>query len=164
MSWYRKEITKFVVDNYKSFLFVVIFPFILLLWNRFTGKTFVWKEISPLSTPEWQRYLYSAFTYVSLGWILYQLRFYQLLYFIFVKVLGNYRSFKEVKGVIWVGLMLLMYYKIVPWFVTVLNHIISFGYNFVGFLLFLSPVYGITFVIFTAIVLLGSGVQKIIVK
>lgn len=153
MIWYKKSIVNYLKENWTSLLFVLIFPFILLLWNYLTGKNFVWHNISPLDTPDWQRYLYSALTFVSLGLLLYKIRFYQLLYFIFVTILGDFRSYKEIKGIIWVGLMLLMYFKIVPWFVSVLNVVISFFYNIFGFVLYSIPPLGITFFIVVPFVL-----------
>lgn len=154
MTWYRKSILNYIKENWIFFLFAIILPFIFLFWNYLTGKNFVWHNISPLDTPDWQRYLYSALTFVSLGLLLYKIRFYQLLYFIFVTVLGDWRSYKEIKGIIWVGLMFLMYFKIVPWFVSVLNIIVSFFYNIFGFVLYSAPSLVITLAILSPFILI----------
>lgn len=154
MTWYRKSILNYIKENWIFFLFAIILPFIFLFWNFLTGKNFVWHDISPLTTPDWQRCLYSALTFPTLGFLVYKTGLYKLLYFIFVTVLGDWRSYKEIKGVIWIGLMLLMYFKIVPWFVSVLNVIVSFFYNIFGFVLYSVPSLIISLLILSPFILI----------
>ncbi|QQS58912.1 hypothetical protein IPN35_04955 [Candidatus Peregrinibacteria bacterium] len=148
MSWQRVTLLAFFKENLSKALFVLLFSGISLLWYFFSGEPFEWKEIEVVDALEWQRLLYSALTFVSLGAFLYWIKFYKLLHFLFVEILGDFRAYKEIKGIIWGGLLLLMYFKIVPWCVGIINEGISFLYNITAFVLYLFPPLGISLILF----------------
>jgi hypothetical protein len=154
MTWYRKQLNEHKREAVLSFLFALTFTLILLLWHYFLGQSFQWQEIDPISQPSLLfRSFYSAIAFLILGAFLYWIRFYQFLYFVFVEVLGDWQSFKAVKAIIWLGLILLVYY-LVEKLVALLNSTISFAYNVLGFILYLVPPVGIAIVLF----LIGYGV------
>lgn len=101
------------------------------------GGSFAWNDIAPIDQPDIMgRAVYSALTFISLGSILYQLRFYQALSWLF----GSNRSdYRQVKRFIWIGLMLIMYQYIVPFVVDLLNAMVSIFYNILMLALYLSP-------------------------
>ncbi len=81
------------------------------------------------------RLLYSALTFVTLGALLYRLKFYQMLY----RISGDWRSFQEAKKIVWIALVGLMFFIIVPTTVNLMNHVLSFGYNVLNLLFYLCP-------------------------
>jgi hypothetical protein len=92
----------------------------------FLGESFVWQDIAPIGTPDfWHRAFWSALTFMTLGAILYAIRFYQVLSW----MLGSDREgYRQMKGTIWLGLMFLNY-QILPVIVDCMNTIISIAYN-----------------------------------
>lgn len=108
------------------------------------GKTFAWTDISPIDPPSiFVRIFYSALTFVTLGAFLYKIKFYQGLY----RVLGDWRSFKEAKAIIWVLLMGTMFFVIVPLVVDILNGILSIGYNLIALVLYAFPPVGVSVIL-----------------
>jgi len=109
------------------------------LWYYISGKPFTWVEISPIEAPTLTIRLLSALVFVSFGEILYALKFYYVLYMIFVVFLRNRAFYNDLKRVIWRTLMFVMGFVFVPWIIDVLNKIVSFFYNVGMFLSYISP-------------------------
>ncbi len=68
------------------------------------------------------------------------------------------------KGIIWAGLILLMYFIVVPAVVEVMNAVVSFLYNFVRLSLYISPVLFVTFCMITALVIYRRLNQRKVVE
>ncbi len=68
------------------------------------------------------------------------------------------------KGIIWAGLILLMYFIVVPAVVEVMNAVVSFLYNFVLLSLYISPVLFVTFCMVTALVIYRRLNQRKVVE
>lgn len=148
MTWYKHILTKYRKETIYSAILSVLFSITILLWHYWLGKSFVWTKIEPISAPDiFERYFYSAFVYVTLGALLYWLRFYQLLHGIIVGVFGDWRLYKDIKGFIWGGLILVSYFWVIPRIVDYLNAIISFFYNIFGLILYSLPALGVTLVL-----------------
>jgi hypothetical protein len=102
------------------------------------GNLFIWHNIVPIDRPDiFFRIIYSALTFVTLGALLYYIGFYQFLSLIFGR---NRSGYKSMKKLIWLGLMWVMYVAIVPAGVNILNSVISFGYNILVLLVYVSPI------------------------
>jgi len=145
MAWYQKTLKKYGKDILSGTVFSFIYTLAFLLWIYGTGKTFSWMDISPIDLPSiFVRIFYSALTFMTLGAILYKIKFYKVLY----QIVGDWRTFKEVKAVIWVLLMGIMFFAIVPFVINLLNGIISIGYNLFAFILYAFPPVGISIIIF----------------
>ncbi len=140
MKWHQLEIKKFIKETLNTSAFAILFLISLSTWHFALGQAFEWQAITPISEPSiFQRLLYSALTFATLGAILYELGFYKFLY----QIIGDWQSYKEAKRIIWLLLMGLMFFIIVPFTVSVLNHIISFGYNILNFAIYIFPPLGI---------------------
>ncbi len=146
MTWYRKTLEKYRKEILTGAVFSIVCSISLLLWIFALGKTFTWTDISPIEQPSiFVRIFYSALTFVTLGAFLYRIGFYRALY----RILGDWRSFKEAKGIIWVLLMGTMFFVIVPTVVNLLNGIISIGYNLFALILYAFPPVGVSVILFT---------------
>ena len=98
MSWYKKVLTKNKEDIITKTIFVIVFALITLLWHFVFGKSFEWREISPISEPSILiRYFYSALVFVTFGAFLHWINFYKFLHFLIVKTLGNWKLYKDIK-------------------------------------------------------------------
>jgi hypothetical protein len=145
MYWHAKNLKKYSKEIFKSSILYLIIAIVLSLWYFFSGYDFNWTQISPLEAPSiFERTFYSALTFLTLGAFLYKIKFYKFLY----NILGDWRSFKEAKALIWAGLLYLMFFKIVPKFFDILNSIISFGYNLFNLILYIIPPVGISIGLF----------------
>jgi len=145
MTWYEQTIKKYKKEILIGAFFSIICSLLFLVWIFVMGKTFVWTDISPIEQPSiFIRILYSALTFVTLGRILYVLGFYKALY----QFLGDWRSYKEAKSIIWILLMALMFFVIVPKVVDLLNGVISIVYNILALILYALPPVGISIVLF----------------
>ena len=114
MTWYKHILTKYRKEIISSAVVSVLFSITLLLWYFGLGKSFVWKNIEPISAPDlFERYFYSAFVFVTLGAFLYFIRFYQFLHGVIVGIFGDWRLYKDIKGFIWGGLILVSYFWII---------------------------------------------------
>ena len=110
MVWYKKVLTKHNREIAISALYSIVFSLTLLLWRYGLGKSFVWEEIGPISAPGiFNRCFYSAFVFVTLGSFLYLIRFYQFLHGIIVGMFVDWKLYKDIKGFIWSGLILMSY-------------------------------------------------------
>ncbi len=145
MSWYKHTLKKYGKEILSGAIFTVVCTLAFLLWIFVMGKTFTWTDISPIEQPSiFIRIFYSALTFITLGAFLYKVGFYKALY----QILGDWRSFKEAKSIIWVLLMGTMFFVIVPLVVDLLNSIISIGYNVFALILYAFPPVGISLIIF----------------
>jgi len=145
MTWYGRTLKKYRKEILSGAIFSIICALAFLLWIFVMGKTFTWTDISPIDPPSiFVRLFYSALTFVTFGAILYNLGFYKALY----QILGDWRSFKEAKAIIWVLLMGAMFFVIVPLVVDILNGILSIGYNLFALFLYSFPPVGISVILF----------------
>lgn len=152
MSWYKKVLTKSKEDIITKTMFIIVFALVTLLWHFVLGKNFEWQEISPIPEPSiFIRYFYSALVFVIPGRFLYRTKFYKSLHFLTVRILGDWKLYKDTKKFIWISLILIMYFSVVPKIIYFLNTIISIIYNLLGFVLYLSPPLGISLIIFIVV-------------
>jgi hypothetical protein len=148
--------TKVLKEHKKEITYSAAFSFVValgyLIWSHFQGFVFVWQSISPIEQPSiLARYFYSAFTFVTIGAFLYYVvKLWKGLHFIFVKVLGSWEIYNLVKYFVWLGLMAITYFYIVPTVVGIMNAALSFFYNIFNFILYISPGIGI-FLILTVV-------------
>lgn len=156
-TWYKRILTEKKKEIITSTTFALVFALSVALWHYFTGKVFEWQSISPVEEPDLlPRLFYSALVFVTLGAGLYAMGFYKSLYSLYRGTRGGYRAYKEMKGVIWVALILSMYFVIIPVVVDILNAVISFSYNISILVLYLFPPFGISAVVF----IIGYGATK----
>jgi len=140
MTWYKKVLKKYIKEIFSSattYIFTVLF---LTIWYFYSGEIFQWIWIEPLDVPPLQRALYSALTFITLGRIIYLTRFYKVLW----EILGDWQSYKEIKSVIWIILIFVMFNWIIPAFVAVVNWFISIGYNIFKLFLYIVPSFAIS--------------------
>ena len=148
MTWHKQTLTKYRKEIISSAILSILFSVNLLFWHYGLGKSFVWTKIEPISAPGLlERGFYSAITYLTIGAFLYWIRFYQFLHGVIVGIFGDWRLYKDIKGYIWGGLILVTYFWIIPRIVDFLNAIISFFYNIFGLILYSIPVLGVTLVL-----------------
>lgn len=148
MTWYIHTLTKYRKEIISSAIVSVLFSVTILLWHFGLGKSFVWKNIEPISAPGLlERGFYSAITYLTIGAFLYWVRFHQFLHGIVVGIFDDWRLYKDIKGFIWGGLILVSYFWVIPRIVDFLNAIISFFYNVLGLILYSLPSLGIALVL-----------------
>lgn len=158
MTWYQKTLKKYGKEILTGAAFSIVCALAFLLWIYGIGKTFTWTDISPIDPPSiFVRIFYSALTFVTLGAFLYKIKFYQGLY----RILGDWRSFKEAKAIIWVLLMGTMFFVIVPLVVDILNGILSIGYNLIALVMYAFPPVGISIFLFTLYVYLKRQIRKV---
>ena len=147
MTWYKHTLTKYRKEIISSAILSILFSVTLLLWHYGLGKSFVWTKIEPISAPGLlERGFYSAITYLTIGAFLYWIRFYQFLHGVIVGIFGDWRLYKDIKGFIWGGLILVSYFWVIPRIVDFLNAIISFFYNIFGLILYSLPALGVTLI------------------
>lgn len=149
-TWYKRILREKKKEVLASAAFVILFSLAISLWSFFTGKAFEWQSISPVEAPALlPRLFYSALVFVSLGALLYYTGFYKFLYSFFRGGgRAGYRDYVAAKGFIWGVLILIMYFVIIPFVVDVLNGIISFFYNIFNLVLYLSPSFAISAIMF----------------
>jgi hypothetical protein len=147
MPWYKKVLIKRKNEIISSAIFAIIFALALLLWSFGLGKSFVWKKVEPISVPNlFDRAFYSALVYVTVGAVLYRLKLWLYLYILAVRKLRDRKLYRETKKFIWLLLIFGMY-GIFSKIVDLLNSIISFAYNILGFILYVLPPLGISLII-----------------
>lgn len=145
MNWYNRTLKKYRKELISGATFSFVLSLALLLWIYMSGYSFEWRDINPIDPPSvFHRLAYSALTYVTLGAFLYSLLFWRFLY----RLAGDYRSFVELKRIVWLGLMALMFFVVVPVAVDILNAIASFGYNMFNLILYLFPPFGVSLILF----------------
>jgi len=144
MRWYKREINKFISETVNSTVFALVFLSSLSLWYFALGQEYQWQAITPVPEPSiFNRMLYSALTFVTLGALLYKLKFYQFLY----QISGSWRAFQDAKKIVWIVLIGLMFFIIVPTTVNIMNHVLSFGYNVLNLIFYLCPPLGVAVIL-----------------
>lgn len=144
LTWHKRVL----IDNAKSVLSdattYVVIAFVFLLWRFALGQTFEWREVAPFSEPSiFVRTFYSAFTFATLGALLYAARFYKVLHDVLVKTFGPWELYNAIKAVVWLGLMYVSYTYIVPWLFGVLNAGASVLFNIASLFLYATPPLGL---------------------
>lgn len=142
MKWYENEIKKYSVDLYTQIYAGIIITLSFSVYFYFTKWLYQWENIQIIPFVPWIWWLISALTYLTLWRLLYKLKIiYMPLYFIFVVILKDRKTYEEIKEVIWLILWLLMYFFFLPLAVSFLNFLISCVYNLGLFLFYLSPAF-----------------------
>jgi len=150
MIWHKKVLKEKKKEIISSAAFAAIFALTVLLWHYFTGKSFEWQSINPVEAPGLlPRLFYSALVYATLGAAIFSTGFYKLLYSLYRGTRGGWRKYNKMKDRIWWGLILGMYFVIIPFVVNVLNAIISFFYNIFNLILYLFPQLGVSLIVFS---------------
>ena len=146
--WYKKVILKNAKEIMSSGATYLILALVLLLWHFALGIKFQWQNVSPLSEPSFFiRSFYSAFTFCTIGLLLYVVKFYKVLDEIVVKIFGMRELYNLVKAIFWLFLMWISYAYLVPWLFKFLNAGISILFNFANLVLYVIPPVGITLVL-----------------
>lgn len=162
MRRHHKQIRKFLHDESSklSFILVVVLIVTMTLQIVVWQETFIWIDIDPISV-DWffSRLAYSALTFVTLGSLLYRLWFYKVLYVIFGKLFG-YTFYKDLKKIVRIGLIALMYFIIVPFVADILNTILTRWYNCIRYIGFITPALWVWLMLFVIIVLLHFHHKK----
>lgn len=149
--WYQKILVGYFTKTIAVVGLTTLVFFVMAVVQLSKGGSFVWNNIAPLEQPEFfERAIYSALTFVTLGAFLYFIRFYQLLSMLFG---SNREGYKSAKAIIWLGLLVLMYKAIIPVVVNILNFIISLLYNSFLLLLYVSPLMFIILAVLVAAIL-----------
>ncbi|MGH7203953.1 MAG: hypothetical protein ACREHC_05915 [Candidatus Levyibacteriota bacterium] len=165
MVWYKKVLIKHTKEIISSALISIIISLALLYWYFVLGNRFEWKTIEPISAPDYYaRIFYSALVYITFGAILYKLFIYKLLHFVTVRVLRDWKLYKDIKRFIWGVLLLISYFWFVPKVVDFLNLTISFFYNILGLILYLIPPLGISLIIFAVFFILVKKFNYAVLK
>ena len=155
--WHKKVLLKNAKEILSSVKTYVILAFVLLLWHFALGIKFEWQTISPLSAPSiFVRVFYSAFTFCTIGFFLYVIKFYKVLHDIVVKLFGMWRLYNFIKTILWLFLMYISYACLVPWLFNVLNASISILFNIANFVLYILPPVGIALILSVIYLLLKS--------
>jgi len=143
MGWARRLFEKKWREIISGAIFVATSALAFLVWHSIFGGTFVWTDISPISTPI-EYAFYSALVFIGPG---YYLRFKTKFYLNLWKAFRyDRRTHKDVKRIIWLS-MVLAVLAVVIVVVWLLNQTISFFYNIIRLILFLSPPLGIGLIV-----------------
>lgn len=142
-AWYKKVLTENKKEIIRATLISLAVTTAFSLWYFISGKDFVWTDYAFISDPTLAPRLLSALVFTSLGEILYDLGFYYVLHFVFVVILRDRAAYNQIKRVIWLSLMAVMGFVIVPWVIDTLNKVFSFLYNVWLFILYIFPVFGV---------------------
>lgn len=161
INWQKITLKKHLKEILSSGTTYAILILVFLLWRFVLGIHFEWQQIEPFEQPSiFVRAFYSAFTFFTLGLLLYVARFYKVLHDILVKGMGLWGLYNFVKAVIWAFLMYISYQYIVPWIFNVLNTSISLLYNIAGLVLYTLPPIGIS--LFVAIIFTLWKTKKVV--
>ena len=162
MKWQGETILKQVKEIAGSVSTYLILVFIFLLWRFVLGIHFEWQQIEPFEQPSiFVRSFYSAFTFFTLGFLLYVARFYKVLHDIVVKAFDMWGLYNFIKAVLWLFLMYISYAYLVPWLFNILNGVLSILFNIANLMLYVLPPVGIS-IILSVIYFLGR--EKFISK
>jgi hypothetical protein len=147
-NWHKKVLLKNAKEIVSSATTYVILALVLLLWHFALGIKFQWQTIIPLSEPSiFIRVFYSAFTFCTVGLLLYVIRFYKVLHDIVVKAFGMWELYNLIKAVLWLFLMYISYAYLVPWLFNVLNASASVLFNVANLVLYALPPVGIALIL-----------------
>lgn len=146
--WHKKVLLKNAKEIASSATTYTILALVLLLWHFVLGIKFEWQHVSPLSEPSiFVRAFYSAFTFCTLGLLLYVIRFYKVLHDIIVKAFGMWELYNLIKAVLWLFLMYISYAYLVPWLFKILNASASVLFNVANLVLYVIPPVGIALIL-----------------
>lgn len=158
--WYRKVLLKNAKEIVSDGTTYAILALVFLLWHFALGIKFEWQHIAPLSEPSiFVRAFYSAFTFCTLGLLLYVLRFYKVLHDIVVKAFGMWELYNFIKAVVWLFLMYISYAYLVPWLFNILNASASFLFNIANLVLYAIPPVGIALILSILYFLLRKRIE-----
>lgn len=150
-TWYERELKKYSIDFNSQIVAWIIISLSFSIWFYFTAWEYRWEHIEIIPLIPWVKALLSALTYITIWSLLYKSQLlYRPLYFIFVTIFNDRKTYKQIKHIIWIILWLLMYFFILPVVVTVLNLLISIIYNIILFIFYISPP-----IVISCIVILG---------
>ena len=143
MNWHKQIILKNAKEIIGSGITYLSIALVLLLWRFVLGFEFQWQDVNPLSEPSiFVRSFYSAFTFATLGSLLYLIGLYKGLHDILVKTFGLWEIYNSIKAIIWLLLMYISYTYLVPWLFDTLNAGISILFNVANLFLYLLPPVG----------------------
>lgn len=148
-TWYKKVLTENRKEVIRAALISLVVTTAFSLWYFIIGEGFKWTEYRFISEPTLSFRFLSALVFASLGEILYDLGFYYVLHFVFVVILRDRAVYNQIKRVIWLSLMAIVGFIIVPWIIDLLNAIISFFYNIFNLILYLFPPLGVSLIVFS---------------
>ena len=152
MTWYERVLKKNIKEIFSSGILYVCILIILSIQHFFLGNSFSWVWIEPIEQPSiFVRIFYSAITYPTLGYLVYRTGFYLFIWRIFPR-----RIFRGIKKKVWIILIGVMFFVVVPIVVDVLNGIISIFYNIFNFFLYLFPAVAISSLIVVGILYLRN--------
>ena len=141
MSRYSRTLRKFFQEEQLklSIILMCVLVTTVVLQIFIQQNEFLRIKIQPIDT-SWifSRLVYSALTFVTLGALLYKLKFYKLLYETVWRLFW-YKIYEKVKYVVRWVLIAFMYIKVVPYITNILNQTISIAYNALRYIAFISP-------------------------
>jgi len=159
MEWYKSKTIEYLRNNNKAFTAGILVAISALIWNVLLGEGFEWKHIEPIPADAPHLKILSALVFLTLGNLLYQLKFYMIFSFIFVDILGDRNAYKNFKLLVWSGLMLFMGWVIIPWAADTLNQAFSLLYNIFALFVYLVPPVGIALALLVLFELLRKLVK-----
>jgi hypothetical protein len=150
-----------MLEEYKKSTFLVlVFILILLIYRWISNNPYSWQEYNLISEPSLSIRLLSWLAFIWPWKVLYDLQFYRILYFIFVTILNNRWLYRDLKKIIWYWLMFAIWFIIIPWFIDILNQVVSFLINIVLYLNLIIPVLGVIWFTFLIIYSLKISFEK----
>lgn len=154
MSWKKRIFKEHIKETIFATVFSCTFALTIMIANFFFDWNFDWKEIDPIEMPPlWIRGVASFFTWFTLWNWLFNLYFYKALYSICKFLWISYSKYEKLKKQIWVWLMLLVTFVLIPLIIDILNSIISILFNIFQFLISTIPYMGISATISAVVVL-----------
>lgn len=146
--WYKKVLAEYKHEVVKAAITALVGAFVFSLIYYLRTKGFEVQQIH-LSTPTLTLRILSGLVFDSLGYILYELKFYYALYMVMVVALRMKKAdYNAVKKIIWYGLMFVMGFYIVPWFMDALSFVLTIIFNVVMLAVYIAPPIGVFVVIF----------------
>lgn len=148
MNWYRDAVTKFFKQYYKELTSTVLFIVLLVLYHLIFGGKFESRLICQLPEPSIPLRALSGLVFMTFGKVLYHLWFYFILHKIVVVGLRDKWLYKDIKRIIWYGMMFFMGFVVAPWIIDQLNKLFLAACNTPYYLTHLFPPYGLSLVAF----------------
>lgn len=162
MQRYSKALKKYFQEESSklSVILICVLVATVVLQIFIQQNEFIWVKIQPIDT-SWifSRLVYSALTFVTLGALLYKLKFYKLLYETVWRLFW-YKIYEKVKYLVRWVIIAFMYIKVVPYITNILNQTISTAYNALRYIAFISPWLWIGLMIFFIWVLFDTQKKK----
>jgi len=140
MDWKKKALlefwTGFKNDLPKGLVITLAAAAAIQIWQIRSGNGFQWQDIEPIEQPSilaWA--FYSMLGFFTIGALLYKIRFYQALYFIMVRIIGDHREYRKAKAAIWIGVILATFWLAMK-VVELINSCLSGIYNICAYLIY----------------------------